>query len=312
MHHGLDERSKGVFIISVTPFHEDGRLDLDSLDTALDFYIEQGVHGITLLGMMGEANKLTDEESAAVVRRGLACVADRVPVVVGASNPSLEAMRRLVDRAMDGGAAGIMVAPSAGLRTDDQVHAWTGQVCAALGADVPLVWQDYPPTTGVYLSASLFGRIVRDHPQVVMLKAEDNPGLNKITAIRTAEGGGQRRASIVVGNGGLFLPQALGRGADGIMTGFGFPRMLVEVFDRHAAGDDEGAQNVYDRYLPLVTYEQQPGFGLAVRKELLRRHGAIRSAAVRKPGPRLSAIDRVELDRLLARLEARLEHAAPA
>lgn len=306
----LDERSKGVFIISVTPFHEDGRLDLDSLDTALDFYIARGVHGITLLGMMGEANKLTDEESAAVVRRGLARVAGRVPVVVGASNPSLEAMRRLAAAAMEDGAAGIMVAPAVGLRTDDQVHAWTCQVGEALGPDVPLVWQDYPPTTGVYLSASLFGRIVRDLPQVVMLKAEDNPGLNKITAIRTAEAEGQRRVSIVVGNGGLFLPQALGRGADGIMTGFGFPRMLVDVFDRHAAGDEDGAQNVYDRYLPLVTYEQQPGFGLAVRKELLRRHGAIRSAAVRTPGPRLSAADRAELDRLLARLTTRLAHAA--
>jgi 4-hydroxy-tetrahydrodipicolinate synthase len=302
----LDERTKGVFIISVTPFHDDGRLDLDSLDTVLDFYIGQGVHGITLLGMMGEANKLTDEESAAVVRRGLARVAGRVPVVVGAGNPSLEAMRRLVAAALPGGAAGIMVAPTPGLRTDDQVHTWTGQVCDALGPDVPLVWQDYPPTTGVCLSASLFGRIARDYPQVVMLKAEDNPGLNKITAIRAAEIGGQRRVSIVVGNGGLFLPQALARGADGIMTGFGFPRMLVEVFDRHAAGDADRAEDAYDRYLPLVTYEQQPGFGLAVRKEILRRHGALRSAAVRTPGPRLSAADRTELDRLLDRLETRL------
>ncbi|MGD8277144.1 MAG: dihydrodipicolinate synthase family protein [Gemmatimonadota bacterium] len=308
----LDENSRGVFIISVTPFHEDGRLDLDSLDTVLDFYIGQGVHGITLLGMMGEANKLTDEESAAVVRRGLTRVAGRVPVVVGASNPSLEAMRRLVGIAMEGGAAGIMVAPTPGLRTDDQVHAWTGQVCAAVGADVPLVWQDYPPTTGVYLSASLFGRLVRDYPQVAMLKAEDNPGLGKITAIREAESGGQRRAAIVVGNGGLFLPQALARGADGIMTGFGFPRMLVEVFDRHTAGDADGAEDAYDRYLPLVTYEQQPGFGLAVRKELLHRHGALRSATVRTPGPRLSDADRAELDRLLGRLEARLARTATA
>lgn len=302
----LDERTKGVFIISVTPFHEDGRIDLESLDSALDFYIEQGVHGITLLGMMGEANKLTDEESAVVVRRGLAHVAGRVPVVVGASNASLTSMKALVDIAMENGAAAIMVAPTPGLRTDDQIHTWTGHVCRSLGPDVPLVWQDYPPTTGVYLSASLFGRIVDDYPQVVMLKAEDNPGLNKITAIRMAEENGRRRVAIVVGNGGLFLPQSLGRGADGIMTGFGFPRMLVNVFDRHLAGDPDGAEDAYDDFLPLVTYEQQPGFGLAIRKEILRRQGAIRTATARTPGPRLSDIDRRELDRLLSRLEQRV------
>ena len=303
----IGERSKGVFIISVTPFHEDGRVDFDSLGSVLDFYLGQGVHGITLLGMMGEANKLTDEESAAVVRHGLARVAGRVPVVVGASNASLTAMRELVDVAMDGGAAGVMVAPAAGLRTDDQVHDWTAQVCRALGPDVPLVWQDYPPTTGVYLSASLFGRIVRDFAQVVMLKAEDNPGLNKISAIRRAEQGSlQRRVSIVVGNGGLFLPQALSRGADGVMTGFAFPRMLVDVYERFAAGDSAAAEDVYDVFLPLVTWEQQPGFGLAVRKEILRRQGAIRTAAARAPGPVLGDEDRIEIDRLLARLQRRL------
>jgi 4-hydroxy-tetrahydrodipicolinate synthase len=172
---------------------------------------------------------------------------------------------------------------------------------------VPLVWQDYPPTTGVFLSASLFGRIVRDFPQVVVLKAEDNPVLGKITAIRRAEReDGQRRVSLVVGNGGLFLPQSLARGADGVMTGFGLPRMLVDVFRRCAAGDFDGAEDLYDAYLPLVAFELQPGLGLAVRKEILRRHGAIRGAAARAPGPKLSGADIAEMDRLLARLERRL------
>jgi 4-hydroxy-tetrahydrodipicolinate synthase len=298
----------GVFVISVTPFHSDGRIDFDSLDSALDFYVAQGVHGVTLLGMMGEADKLSDEERLAVVRHGLPRVARRVMVVVGASGTSLTAMRVLAHAAMDGGAAGVMVAPIVGLRTDDQIHAWTGHVCEALGPDVPLIWQDYPPTTGVFLSASLFGRIARDFPQVVVLKAEDNPVLGKITAIRRAEREeGQRRVSILAGNGGLLLPQALARGADGVMTGFGLPRMLVEVYARHVAGDLAAAEDIYDSYLPLVSYELQPGIGLAVRKEILRRQGAIRSAAARAPGPKLSAADVAELDRLLARLERRLK-----
>ena len=303
----LSERTRGVFSISVTPFHDDGRLDLDSLDSALDFYVAQGVHGVTLLGMMGEADKLSDEERMAVVRRGLTRVGRRLTVVVGVSGKSLTAMRTLAHAAMDGGAAGAMVAPVAGLRTDEAVHAWTGQVCEALGPDVPLLWQDYPPTTGVFLSAALFGRIVRDFPQVVALKEEDDPVLGKITAIRRAEReGGQRRVSLIAGNGGLFLPQALRRGADGAMTGFGLPRMLVEVYSRHLAGDLDGAEGVYDTYLPLVAYELQPGIGLAVRKEILRRQGAIRSAATRVPGPKLGEADVAELDRLLSRLESRL------
>jgi 4-hydroxy-tetrahydrodipicolinate synthase len=298
----------GVFVISVTPFHDDGRIDFDSLDSALDFYVAQGVHGVTLLGMMGEADKLSDEERLAVVRRGIARLAGRATVVVGASGTSLSAMRTLAHTAMDGGSAGVMVAPNVGLRTDDQIHAWTGHVCEALGPDVPLIWQDYPPTTGVFLSASLFGRLARDFPQVVVLKAEDNPVLGKITAIRRAEREeGQRRVSILAGNGGLFLPQALARGADGVMTGFGLPRMLVEVYTRHVAGDLAAAEDIYDTYLPLVAYELQPGIGLAVRKEILRRQGAIRSAAARVPGPKLSAADVAELDRLLARLERRLK-----
>jgi len=304
----LSEHATGVFVISVTPFHHDGRLDLDGLDSAIEFYVAQGVHGVTLLGMMGEADKLSDEERLAVVRRGLARAAGRVTVVVGVSGTSLVAMRALAHSAMDAGAAGVMAAPPTGLRTDEQIHAWTGQVCESLGPDVPLVWQDYPPTTGVFLSAALFGRLVRDFPQVVVLKAEDNPVLGKIAAVRRAEREeGQRRVAIVAGNGGLFLPQALARGADGVMTGFGLPRMLVDVYARHVAGDLGGAEDVYDAYLPLVAYELQPGIGLAVRKEILRRQGAIRSAAVRVPGAKLGPADVAELDRLLARLERRLK-----
>jgi 4-hydroxy-tetrahydrodipicolinate synthase len=115
-----------------------------------------------------------------------------------------------------------------------------------------------------------------------------------------------RRVSILVGNGGLYLPEELSRGADGAMTGFAFPEMLVQVVDRFRSGDIEGAQSVFDAYLPVVRYEQQPGFGLAVRKEFLRRRGAIANGATRAPGPKLSGVDLDELSGLLARLEDRL------
>jgi 4-hydroxy-tetrahydrodipicolinate synthase len=106
------------------------------------------------------------------------------------------------------------------------------------------------------------------------------------------------------------VPQELARGADGIMTGFAYPEMLVSVFALFTAGRSHEAEDLFDVYLPLVRHEQQPGFGLAVRKEILRRRGAIGSAAVRTPGPRLDADDVAELDRLLSRLKTRLRESA--
>ena len=96
------------------------------------------------------------------------------------------------------------------------------------------------------------------------------------------------------------------RGADGANTGVAFPEMLVEVCKRFFAGDVEGAEDVYDVYLPIVRHEQQPGVGLAIRKEILRRRGVLRSAALRAPGATLDADDHSELDGLLARLERKL------
>lgn len=302
--HVISEETRGVFAIAVTPFSSTGAVDYESVDRVLDFYVEHRVHGITILGMMGEAQKLTAEESIALTRRVLSRVAHTLPVVVGVSGSSLEVMRALTQSAMDGGAAGVMVAPASGLRTDDQICGYYGTIFETLGEGVPVVYQDYPQSTQVYLSVKAFLRLVDSYPQLVMLKHEDCPGLAKITQIRRESAReGIRRVSILVGNGGLYYPLELSRGADGAMTGFAFPEMLVGVFERFAAGDVDGAEDLFDAYLPLVRYEQQPNIGLAIRKEILFRRGGIRSPALRAPGAPLSATDAAELDRLMTRLE---------
>ena len=302
----MDERAHGVYVISVTPFTDDGAVDWASLESLVEFYLGCGVHGITLLGMMGEAHKLSFDEAAGLVERALSLVAGRVPVVVGVSAGGIAPLRSLALRSMDAGAAAVMVAPAAGLRTDDQIFAYYRQVAAALGPDVPFIYQDYPQSTAVYLSASLLARLAEALPSLVMLKLEDCPGLDKLTRIRAeAAAAGRRRVSILAGNGGLYFPQFLRRGADGAMTGFAYPDVLAQVYERFEAGDAEGADDLYDRFLPLIAHEQQPGFGLALRKEILRRRGAIACAAARQPGPALTAADRAELDHLLARAERR-------
>ncbi len=303
----LSEKTEGVFIISATPFSGDGAIDYDSADRLVEFYIGHGVSGMTILGMMGEAPKLSAEESDQFMRHMIKRVDGRVPVVVGVSDAGLGNLTRLSHASMDAGAAGVMIAPTPGLNTDAKIESYFGQVFESLGPDVPVCYQDYPQSTGVHISVACFNMLVDNFGQLVMLKHEDCPGLGKLTAVRTTgDGSERRRVSILVGNGGLYLPQELGRGADGAMTGFAYPEMLVEVVSLHKNGDRDRAEDMFDAYLPLVRHEQQPGFGLAVRKEILRRRGAIESAATRAPGPKLSAADVAELDRLLARVEARV------
>lgn len=302
----LNEQAKGVFIIAATPFTDDGALDLQSVDTLTDFYLGCGVHGFTLLGMMGEAHKLTADESISVVNRVIGRAQGR-QVIVGVSHAGLENVRRLSHEAMMAGAAGVMVAPPPGLKGDEGIYNYYAQVFQALGPDIPVVYQDYPQTTSVYLPANVFERLVDDFKQLVMLKHEDAPGLAKLTRIREGEKkAGRRRVSILVGNGGLYYPQEMRRGADGAMTGFAWPEMLVQVYDLFAKGKPEEAEDLFDIYLPLVRHEVQPAIGLALRKEVLFRRGAIKSPKQRAPGSSLSATDRAELDSLIARLERRL------
>jgi len=302
----LDENAKGVYIIAATPFTDDGALDLQSLDTLTEFYLRAGVHGFTLLGMMGEAHKLTADESIAVVKRVVDRAGDK-QIIVGVSHAGLENVRRLSHEAMIAGASGVMVAPPPGLKGDDGIYNYYAQVFQALGPDIPVVYQDYPQTTGVYLPPPVFERMVDDFRQLVMLKHEDAPGLAKLTRVREGEKKpGRRRVSILVGNGGLYYPQEMRRGADGAMTGFAYPEMLVQVYDLFAAGKAEEAEDLFDIYLPLVRHEVQPAVGLALRKEVLFRRGAIRSPRQRAPGSALTPTDKAELDGMIKRLERRL------
>ena len=306
--HALNRSATGVYLITVTPFTDSGELDLASTDRMVDFLLETGVTGLTVLGIMGEAPKLTAQESRIFVKQVLARVAGRVPVVVGASAAGFAPMRELTESVMDMGAAGVMVAPPGTVKTNEQIVAYFDMVNETLGAKVPWVLQDHPVATGVQMSPDVMLKILKNSPQCVMLKHEDCPGLAKLSAIRAASDRGElERVSILTGNGGgLFLPEELTRGADGAMTGFAYPEMMVDVCRAHASGDVERAHDIFDAYLPLARYEQQAGVGLAVRKHIFAQRGIIASAAVRKPGPKLSAADVADIARLTERQQRRL------
>jgi len=306
----LTETASGVFAIAPTPFCNDGAIDIASLDRLADFYAESGCAGITVLGIMGEAPKLEPHEALDLATRVIKR-AGNLQIVVGVSAPGFAAMRTLSRKVMDAGAAGVLIAPPAVLRTDDQIVNYFQQAIEAIGPDIPWVLQDYPLGVTVVMTPGVIRRIINDIPSCIMLKHEDWPGLDKITALRGfQQDGTMRPISILTGNGGLFLDFEMERGANGAMTGYAFPDMLAEVVRLSKGGNRDAAHNLYDAHLPLIRYEQQMGIGLAVRKYVLKRRGILTSDAQRKPWPKLTPTAMHEIDYLLARVAQHDKRAA--
>ncbi|SEH20808.1 dihydrodipicolinate synthase family protein [Rhizobium sp. NFR12] len=305
----FNAETKGVYAIAATPFNDDGSIDFNSVDRLTDFYEESGCTGITILGIMGEAPKLEADESRAIIKRVVSRA--KVPIIVGVSAPGFAAMRSLARSSMDMGAAGVMIAPGQGAKTDDQTINYFAGAVEAVGEDVPWVLQDYPLTLNTVIATSVVAKIITNHPSCLMLKHEDWPGLEKISRLRAMQKAGELRPfSILCGNGGMFLDFEPERGADGAMTGYGFPDMLTELVGLFAAGKRDEAHDLFDAHLPLIRYEQQLGIGLAVRKHVLKRRGVIASDAQRKPAQMLTPAAKSEVDYLLARLARHDKRAA--
>ena len=298
----LTTEASGVFPIAPTPFNPDGSIDWASADRLFQFYHDIGSDGVTVLGIMGEAPKLEPEESIGLVKRAVAKMGGK-PIIVGVSAPGFAAMRSLARQVMDLGAGGVMIAPPPSLRTDDQITGYYAQAVEAIGSDILFVIQDYPLTLSVVMTPAVIRKIIQDKPSCVMLKHEDWPGLEKISALRGFQADGSMRPiSILTGNGGLFLDFEMERGADGANTGYAFPELLIDVVKASKAGRRDDAHDIFDAHLPLLRYEQQQGVGLAVRKYVMMKRGILASDAQRKPGPGLTAAAKAEVDYLLGRL----------
>jgi 4-hydroxy-tetrahydrodipicolinate synthase len=284
----------GIYAIMATPFDEDGQLDEASLRQLVEFELRCGVHGLTILGQMGEYHKLADAERERVAAIVLEQAAGRAPVIVGTSHAGTEVVVQLSRSAQRLGAAGIMVAPPAGARGEAALLAHYGRVAAAV--DLPLVVQDEPVMSGVIMPPPLLARLAREIPTLAAIKLEEPPSPQKLSQVLALTG---ESAAVFGGLGGLFFLEELGRGARGAMTGYAFPEALVEIYAAHVAGDRARAAAVFYHHLPLIRFEAQVGIGLGIRKEILRRRGAIRTAAVRPPAPAIDGQTWRELDALL-------------
>lgn len=288
---------RGVIPITATPFDAEGRVDEDSIVTLVEFEARCGVHGLNVLGIMGEFHKLTESERRRVAEVFIKSAAGRFPIVVGTSHAGTGACIELSQAAEAAGAAAVMVAPPPGLKGDAAILAHYRAVAG--GLSIPIVVQDEPVTTGVIMPPDLIVRIGSELPACRYVKLEEPPTPTKITALRRLVGSDRLR--IFGGMNGMYFFEELSRGAIGIMTGVAVPDILVKIYDLFAAGNAAGAAEMYDRYASYIRYEGQVGVGIALRKEVLRLRGAIRSSYVRPPGPALDDVTRAELRAILER-----------
>ncbi|HVW22504.1 MAG TPA: dihydrodipicolinate synthase family protein [Opitutaceae bacterium] len=284
----------GVIPILATPFHPDESLDLESLERVVRFNSRIGADAVTVLGVLGESNRLTDAERERVVRTAVKA-AEGLPVIVGTSHTGTEATIALSEQAADLGATAVMVAPSAQpVPSDRVVIDYYHRIASKIR--LPIVLQDHPASTGVHLPVDVVLQLARELPKVACIKAEAVPTPPKIAALKKGLAG-IRPVPVLTGLGALYGLFDLERGSDGFNTGFAFPEVLLALVRSHRAGQHELARKVFTRYLPLMVFEQQPG--LAIRKEILRRRGLIASNRVRHPGATIDPAAAEQLGRLL-------------
>ncbi len=285
-------RLSGVIPILATPFHEDESPDHEALARMIGFFAALGVTGVTLLGVLGESNRLTDAERSGLIATAVAA-AGELPVIAGCSHTGTAATVSLAQEAAAQGARAVMIAPSKQPSpSDEQVFNYYKQVGEK--SPLPIVLQDHPASTEVHMSAALVMRIVKEVPSVVCVKAEAVPSPGKIAVLKAG-----LSVPVLTGLGALYGFFDLERGSDGFNTGFAFPEVLLALVARTQAGDLDGAYAIFRRYLPLMVFEQQPG--LAVRKEILRRRGLIGCGRVRAPGGNIDSGTAAQLEKLLER-----------
>jgi 4-hydroxy-tetrahydrodipicolinate synthase len=291
---------EGVYSVLPTPFDSGDEVDYESLRRVVDLYLAAGVDGVTALGVTSEVARLSDRERDAVLDTILTHVAGRAPVVAGTTGEGTKLCLERSRQARSAGAAAVMVSPPRMPKVNSDGVA-KHFVALAAAVDLPIVVQDYPPVSGYAMEPDLLVRIAREVPSARTIKLEDAPTPFKTARILERAQGLELR--IFGGLGGMYLLEELSAGATGAMTGFAYPEILVEVVRQFRAGRIAEAAETFYRTVALMRFEFQEGIGMAIRKEMLRRRGAIAHAGVRPPAAPLDASTRETLDRLLAWIE---------
>jgi 4-hydroxy-tetrahydrodipicolinate synthase len=287
---------QGVFPILPTPFTDDGAVDETSMRRLIDFEMEVGVHGVSVLGFMGEAHRLANAERRKVVETAVDQAGGAMPTWVGVLAFGEAGAIEQGLEAQELGADGVFVAPI-GVQNDQAIFDYYAAVADAL--EIPVAIHDFPESFRTILSPALIAKMALEIDGVRYIKLEDYPVLAKMSRIQSMA---PDAIGIFGGLGGMYFLEELQRGSRGIMTGFAFPEVLLAVYHAFRAGEPDRAAAIFDRYVPLIRYEFQPKIGLAYRKYVYQRRGIIDSAFIRPPGMQIDDYTRAELVAVLDRV----------
>jgi 4-hydroxy-tetrahydrodipicolinate synthase/2-keto-3-deoxy-L-arabinonate dehydratase len=292
---------RGVFPVVPTIFTESGALDLEGQRRCVDFMIDAGSDGLCILANFSEQFVLSDAEREVLTSVILRHVAGRVPVIVTTTHFSTRVCAERSRRAQDEGAAMVMVMPpyhGATIRVDEAaIAAFYQGVSDAI--DIPIMIQD-APVAGTPLSAAFLARLAREIAHVAYFKIETAGAASKLRALIAL--GGDAVEGPWDGEEAITLMADLEAGATGSMTGGGYPDGLAPIVGDWLAGRHEAARLGYERWLPLINYENRQG-GLLISKALMREGGVIACDAPRAPLAGLHPATRAGLLAIARRLD---------
>ncbi|CAB3907268.1 L-2-keto-3-deoxyarabonate dehydratase [Achromobacter aegrifaciens] len=294
-------RYRGIFPVVPTTFTESGELDLPSQKRAVDFMIDSGVDGLCILANFSEQFVLSDDEREILTRTILEHVAGRVPVIVTTTHFSTQVCAARSRRAQELGAAMLMIMPpyhGATIRvSEEQVAGFFQRVSDAV--DIPIMIQD-APVAGTPLSAAALARMAREIEHVAYFKIETAGAASKLRDLIAL--GGEAVEGPWDGEEAITLLPDLDAGATGSMTGGGFADGLRPIIEAHRAGRRDEAYRLYERWLPLINYENRQG-GILTAKALMKAGGVIACDAPRHPWPAMRAEVRQGLLETASRLD---------
>lgn len=287
--------AKGVYTICPTPFDTTGELDLDSLRSLVNFQLEAGIHGLAVLGFLGEAHKLSSFERRRVIETVVAHARGKVPIWVGVRALGTEGAIEQAQIAEGLGANAVFVAPLEN-SSEEALFGYYSKLAQSI--KIPVIIHDFPDSFGTEIRAELVARLSKE-ANVPMIKMEDPPVGPKISRIQELTGDSIK---IFGGLGGVYFLEELERGAVGTMTGFAFPEILLRIYKLFSENKLEQATQVFDHYCPLIRYEFQPKIGLALRKYTYMKRGIISTDTIRSPGKLIDSITKQELTLIIARM----------
>ena len=290
--------NNGVHFMMPTVFNDSGKIDLESMINITKFAKDSGCIGIVLLGVMGEAHRLSEEERNFLIKE-ISNSSKKLSLIltIGVSAESGYLVSKYSETASNAGAEQVMVAPPIMKKPNEKVlHRYYEEVNNSIDDNTKIVIQDLPDQSGVYMSPEFMVNLDKSLEKVNSIKLEDPPTPSKISKIVKIK---SRDLKIFGGLGGLFFLEELLRGASGTMTGFAFTEILVQIYNLYNSKKIDEAKKIFYEWLPLIRYENTAGISLSIRKEILRRRNITKFSNLRYPTPAMDEDDKKELDFIL-------------